>query len=90
MSWPGLLCKTVTDLRLQRWVPELSPGNLGEASIFSFGAAVMSLFCPELTALEKLFSWSDLSYQKVLSLSSTTGLSVKFTFMVSVLSFFVL
>lgn len=53
MFWPGLRCKTVTDLRLERWVPELSPGNVGETSIFSFEAAVMSLFCPELAALEE-------------------------------------
>lgn len=54
MIWPGLLCKTVTELRLESWISELSPGNVGGTSIFSFRAAVMMpLCCPELAALEQ-------------------------------------
>lgn len=33
--WPGLLCKTVTELRLESWIPEFSPGNVGGTSVFS-------------------------------------------------------
>lgn len=54
MIWPGLLCKTVTELRLESWIPESSPGDVGGTSIFSFRAAVMMpLCCPELAALEQ-------------------------------------
>ena len=54
MIWPGLLCKTVTELRLESWIPEFSPGDVGGTSIFSFQAAVMMpLCCPKLAALEQ-------------------------------------
>lgn len=53
---PGLLCKTLTDLK---WVLEFSPGNIGGTSIFSCGAAVMRLLCPELAALENKYFYGQ-------------------------------
>jgi len=54
MIWPGLLCKTVTGLRFESWIPEFSPGDLGGTSVFSFQAAVMvPLRYSELAALEQ-------------------------------------
>lgn len=54
MIWTRLLWKTVTELKLDSWVSDYSPGNVGGTSILSFQAPLMMPFCcSELAALEQ-------------------------------------